>query len=102
MLRAIQTATQPDGRILSNGAISLVHGMSRLLIVIFIIGSQLMLVSCASHRVALTPLTETERQELGTIGIAAEVSRVDTWYARDTSIIDGGLKALQDRLSDAG
>jgi hypothetical protein len=80
----------------------MVHGMSRLLIGLLVLGSHLMLLSCASQRVALTPLTESERQELGTIGIAAEVSRVDTWYARDTSIIDDGLRAMQDRFHDAG
>jgi hypothetical protein len=80
----------------------MVHGMSRLLIVLLVLGSQLMLMSCASHRVALTPLTETERLGLGTIGIVAEASRLEALYSRDSSIIDDGLRAMQDRLSDAG
>lgn len=75
--------------------------MIRLFIVLLVLSPQLMLMSCASQPVALTPLTESERQELGTIGIAAEVSRLETLYSRDRSIIDDGLRAMQDRLRDA-
>jgi hypothetical protein len=78
------------------------HCMIRLGIGLLVLGSQLMLMSCASHRVPLTPLTETERQTLGTIGIAAEVSRLETQYSRDPSIVDDGLRVMHDRLSDAG
>lgn len=76
--------------------------MTRLGIGLLVLGLQLMLMSCASQRVALSPLTEAERQGLGTIGIAAEVSRLETQYSRDPSIVDDGLRAMQDRLSDAG
>lgn len=86
---------------MNNDAISMVHCMIRLFIVLLVLSPQLMLMSCASQPVALTPLTESERQELGTIGIAAEVSRLETLYSRDRSIIDDGLRAMQDRLRDA-
>ena len=102
MLRAIQTAIRADGRILSNDAIAMVHRMSRLLIGLLVLGTHLMLLSCASQRVALTPLTEPERQGLGTIGIAAEASLLETQYSRAPSIVDDGLRAMQDRLHDAG
>ncbi len=81
----------------------MVHRMTRFGRSLLVLGSQLMLMSCASQSVTfLLPLTETERQALGTIGIAAEVSRLETQYSRDPSIIDDGLQAMQDRLSDAG
>ncbi|HRI39892.1 MAG TPA: hypothetical protein PLO50_15155 [Nitrospira sp.] len=76
--------------------------MSRSLIVLLVLGLPLMLMSCASQRVALSPLTEIERQGLGTIGIVAEESRLETSYSRASSIIDDGLRAMQDRLTDAG
>ena len=76
--------------------------MTRLLIVLLVLGSQLMLMSCASQPVALSPLTEIERQGLETIGIAAEVSRLETLYSRDASIIDHGLRAIGDRVDAFG
>lgn len=76
--------------------------MSKLLLLVFVMVSQLTLVSCTTQGVALLPLTETERQGLETIGIAAEVSKFDTLYSRDPSLIDEGLRAMQDRLNDAG
>jgi hypothetical protein len=76
--------------------------MSKLLLLFLVVVSELTLVSCTTQGVALLPLTETERQGLGTIGIAAEVSKSDTLYSRDPSFIDEGLRAMQDRLNDAG
>lgn len=67
-----------------------------------VLGFQFTLTACTIQRVSVTPLTETERQALGTIGIAAEVSWLETLYSRDAPIIDDGLRAIQDRLSDAG
>lgn len=98
----MKTSIRVDGRTLRNDAIYMVHGMRRLLIVLCVVGSQLVILSCASHRVALTPLTETEQQGLGTIGIVAEESRLKTSYSRAPSSIDDGLRAMQDRLTDAG
>lgn len=68
--------------------------MCKPLLALLVISSQITLTSCATQRVPVTPLTETERQTLGTIGIAAEVSRLETRYSRDASIIDDGLRAM--------
>lgn len=76
--------------------------MTKLLLALLLGGAQLAFLSCTTKGVALSPLTETERQGLGTIGIAAELSKLDTWYAPDPSLIDDGLRAMQDRLNDAG
>jgi hypothetical protein len=76
--------------------------MYKLLLILMVLGSQFTLTACTIQRVSLTPLTDAERQTLGTIGIAAEVSRLETQYSRDPSIVDDGLRAMQDRLSDAG
>ena len=76
--------------------------MSKLLFPFLAVVAQLILVSCTTQGVTLLPLTEAERQGLGTIGIAAEVSKSDTLYSRDPSLIDEGLRAMQDRLNDAG
>lgn len=76
--------------------------MSKLLFPFLAVVAQLILVSCTTQGVALLPLTEAERQGLGTIGIAAEVSKSDTLYSRDPSLIDEGLLAVQDHLNDAG
>jgi hypothetical protein len=76
--------------------------MTRLGIGLLVLGLQLMLMSCASQRVALSPLTETERQGLGTIGVGAEPSRLEARYSRSLSTVDGGLRVMHDRLSDAG
>lgn len=76
--------------------------MSKFLLLAFVVVFQVTLASCATQGVTLLPLTETERQGLGIIGIAAEVSKSDTLYSRDPSLIDEGLRAMQDRLNDAG
>ena len=96
MLRAIQTAIRADGRILSNDAISMVHDVSRLLLGLLVLGTHLMLLSCASQRMALTPLTEPERQGLGRIGVGAEASRLETQYFQSPSIVDSGLRVMLD------
>lgn len=76
--------------------------MYKLLLILLVLGSQFTFTACTIQRVPLTPLTDAERQTLGTIGIAAEVSRLETQYSRDPSIVDDGLRAMQDRLNDAG
>lgn len=76
--------------------------MSKPLLSFLAVMAQLILVSCTTQGTALLPLTEAERQGLGTIGIAAEVSKSDTLYSRDSSLIGEGLRAMQDRLNDAG
>jgi hypothetical protein len=76
--------------------------MTKLLLLIFVVVSQLTLVSCTRQGVALVPLTETERQGLGTIGIAAEMSRPEALYSRDASIIDSGLRKIEDRVDAFG
>lgn len=72
--------------------------MYKLLLILLVLGSQFTFTACTIQRVPLTPLTDAERQTLGTIGIAAEVSRLETQYSRDPSIVDDGLRAMQDRL----
>lgn len=98
----MQTAIRADGRIMNNDAISMVHGMSRLLIDLLVLSSQLMLMSCASQRVPLSLLAETERQALGTIGIMAEPSAPEVWYSPPPFIAESGLREIQDRLHEAG
>ncbi|NOU09113.1 MAG: hypothetical protein HOO98_03715 [Nitrospira sp.] len=76
--------------------------MYKFLLILMVLGTQFTLTACTIQRVPLTPFTDAERQTLGTIGIAAEVSRLETQYSRDPSIVDDGLRAMQDRLDDAG
>ena len=76
--------------------------MYKLLLVLMVMSTQLVLISCTMKGVALSPLAETERQGLGTIGIAAGASRLEAQYSRSPSIVDGGLRVMHDRLSDAG
>lgn len=76
--------------------------MYKPLLVLLMVSSQISLSACTVYRVQVAPLTEEERQTLGTIGIAAEVSRLATQYSRDSTIIDDRLRDIQDRLSDAG
>ena len=76
--------------------------MCKPLLALLVICSHITLTSCMTQRGPVVPLTETERQTLGTIGIAAEASRLETLFSRDTSIVDDGLRAMQDRLTDAG
>lgn len=76
--------------------------MNKILLILMVLGYQPTLTACTIQRVPVTPLTETERQALGTIGIAAEVSRLETLYSRDASIIDDGLRAIEDRVDAFG
>lgn len=76
--------------------------MSKLLLLFLVVVSELTLVSCTTQGVALLPLTETERQGLGTIGIAAEVSRPEALYSRDASGIDNGILRIEDRVDAFG
>ena len=76
--------------------------MYMFLLILLVLGTQFTLTACTIQRVPLTPLTALERQALGTIGIAAEASRLETQYSRDPSVVDDGLRAMQDRLTDAG
>ena len=76
--------------------------MIMLFIVLLVLSSQLMLMSCASQRVPLSLLTETERQALGTIGIMAEPSAPEVWYSPSPFIAESGLREMQDRLHETG
>ena len=76
--------------------------MIRLFIVLLVLSSQLMLMSCANQRVPLSLLTETERQALGTIGIMAEPSAPEVWYSPSPFIAESGLREMQDRLHETG
>lgn len=75
--------------------------MTKLLLALVVSGARLALMSRTTKGVALAPLTETERQGLGTIGIAAEMSKLDTWYAQEPSLFDEGLRGMQDHRSGA-
>lgn len=76
--------------------------MYKILFLLMVLGSQLTLTACATQRVQVTPLTDMERQSLRTIGIEAEVSRLEALYSRDASIIDDGLRTIEDRVDAFG
>lgn len=82
-------------------ALSSGTSMTKLLLVLLVVGSHLVLVSCATKGVALSPLTEQERQRLGTIGIMAEPSGTEISYSRPPFIADSALREMLAHLHDS-
>jgi len=73
-----------------------------LLLVSLVFWGQLAHTSCAMKKVALSPLTGQERQELGTIGVVVERSGSEVWYSRPPFFADSGLREMLDNLHDSG
>lgn len=77
--------------------------MYKLLLILMVLGFQFTLVACTTKGVALlSPLTETERQGLGTIGVMVRLSGSEVWYSRPPFFVDSELREMQDRLYNSG
>lgn len=59
-------------------------------------------VSCSGPGISLSPLTEQERQDLGTIGIASEMSALDAMHRHSTPWFSDEARELRDRFVDIG
>ena len=75
--------------------------MAKLLLALLVCVVQVALVACATKGVVLSPLSETERQGLGTIGVMAELSGSEVWYSRPPFFADSELREMLDHLHDS-
>lgn len=76
--------------------------MKRLFIVFIILVVGIVESSCSWHGLRLSPLTEKEKQDLGTIGIASTASSLDALHKRPFSAVAYGMRETRDRLVDIG
>jgi hypothetical protein len=77
--------------------------MKAIVVLFAILAIQFTQTSCSVKLMRpFSPLTEQERQNLGTIGIVAEVATLDARYKQDVQPGGVGLSDIRDRVTGTG
>lgn len=76
--------------------------MKKILLIFIVVVFQVAQTSCVEQSVQFSPLTENEKQDIGTVGIAAEVSDLEAVHKQKASVVGNGLREVRDRVVDTG